>query len=232
MIFFYINKPKARVSYNGITLAFQANDVSSILTTRSKILFKRKLCRMSSESFQLLKQLLFKESYYPDEPIPNKFGYDTLQSCLVHAWGGTLYLDYDTLPSGPGDKSQLLRHLEKDYVRAVEKDDQDEVMDLQEWLGEGAPIKIGSQRKYLLTKQLCDMIYTSCLKPLDEDLVIYKSGDGKSSGRWISVTINKGQYPDYGEEREYILSKGTKVIFTEGLCDDGELIINSSLLSG
>jgi hypothetical protein len=186
---------------------------------------------MSNDSFPVLKQLLFNESYYPDEPIPNKFGYDTVQSCLVHAWGGTLYLDYDGLPSGSGDKNQLLRHLEKDYVRAVENDDQETLMDLQEWLGEGAPLKLGSQRReYLLTKQLCDIIYTSCLKPLDKDLVIYKSGDGKNSGRWISVTINKGQYLDYGEEKEYTLTKGTKVIFTEGLCDDGELIINSSVL--
>lgn len=161
-----------------------------------------------------------------ESAFQNKWGYSKLQFAMIRAWGGVLYLDYDQLPSGPGNLAAISGDIEE-YLNAVKQDDEDTVAEFEEWFQEGA--KKGG--KAYLTKQAFDTVMHTAERALDKELVVYKTGNGdRSKARWISTTTRKGAYQDYGAEASYTLPKGTKVIFADGIADNDEVIIHTSEL--
>lgn len=168
----------------------------------------------------------FKNFLAESSNFSNKFGYDSNQFTMIKLWGALLYLGYDNLPGGPGYLNELKPHLLK-YLQALEDEDDDEREELNDWFDEGAKMN----GKALLTKNLVDKVFHSCEKEIDEELIVYKSGEKThKDDRWISTSTKKGQYKSYGPEVEYKLPIGTKVIFADGIADKNEVIINTSEL--
>ena len=150
-----------------------------------------------------------------------------VQKFCIRMWGGILYMEYDYLSSGP-DKSNRLGPLVKEYNDLVKADDEEGLEDFEEWVQEGA----SRGGVPLLTKKTYDTVMNSASVKIPEELIVYKSGDDgmPKNDRWISTCTIKGQYSDYGKETKYVLPKGTPVIFTHGLADRDEVIINTKYL--
>ena len=156
----------------------------------------------------------------------NKWGYSKIQFAAIRLWGGVLYLDYDSLPLGQGNLDQFSVEV-NDYLSALKSNDEDAIVEFEEWCQEGA--KKGG--KSLLTKQVFDSILHSAERTIDKEIVIFKSGKkNHTSDRWISTTLAKGRYSDLGDEQQYTLPVGTKVIFADGIADEDEVIIHTSKL--
>lgn len=150
-----------------------------------------------------------------------------LQKFGIAIWGGLLYMGYDDLPNG-SDNSDKLKDIAKEYLTAKKNDDEDTLEELDEWIEEGA--SMGG--KPMLTKQTFDSIMNSTATELPEDMVVYKSGEGSKpkNDRWLSTTTSEGAYSNLGKEQKYVLPKGTPVIFSHGLADKNEVIVNSQYL--
>lgn len=141
--------------------------------------------------------------------------------------GFFLYMDYDYLPSGSGDIKELNNQIEY-YIELINKNDEEEILDFDDWVQEGMSIN----GKKILTKNLYDKIMKSAQYSIKTPLTVYKTGiNNNNKKRWISTTLNKGLYKNWeGEEQEYVLPKGTKVIHADGIADNKEVIIHSTEL--
>jgi len=70
----------------------------------------------------------------------------------------------------------------------------------------------------------------SCQQTLESKLIVYRYSDNYilKPHKWISTTTIKENVSPYnGQINSYILKPGTLVIFTEGLADNNEIIINT-----
>ena len=153
------------------------------------------------------------------------------QKLAIMLWGRLLYIDYDSLPEGEDEsKSSNFEVLKKEFFDAHKNMDDEKLEELDEWINEGAKIN-GS--KPTITKKTIDNLLKSAETILPEEMTVYKSGSGiiPKNDRWLSMTTKKGLYKHLGNEQEYKLPKGTPVIFTHGLTDEGEIIINSKYLN-
>ena len=159
-----------------------------------------------------------------------KMNYSELQRFMIIAWGELLYLDYDSLPNGTLSEDRR-RELEIEVHEFMSSSD--DIDDIGEWIAEGMPMRDpANKRYYLLPKTIVDEVLESAETVLTDDLIVYKTGNGKlQSHRWISTTMNKGAYSFInGEEVQYTLRPGDKVIFANGLADRNEVILNSVYL--
>lgn len=148
---------------------------------------------------------------------------------VITLWGNTMYLNYMDLPSGPDytHDSRLINafneFMKEDY-------DTEKYLDFIEWFDEGAKIK-GSP---LLTKKTFDILMHANETVLTEELDVYRSGKIHSTG-WMSFTVADSAhfygYKDGNTDSHlFILKPGAKVIFTRGLADENEIIINANQL--
>lgn len=163
-----------------------------------------------------------------------QFGYSKIQWFFIKQWGRILYLGYRGLPSGPITPSGKLIEYVNEYIDILKgkKSEMDE-MEFEEWVQEGMSV----DKKILLTKETLDSIFHSCEVPLKEELTVYKTGKTKfpeNNPRWISVTTREDyDYSWTGDPKNrstYVLPKGTKVIYADGIADDNEIIIHSEEL--
>lgn len=155
-----------------------------------------------------------------------KNGYSKIQYAMIRLWGGILYLEYDNLPSGSGNLKAISEDID-DYLDALEQHDEDLIEELEEWFQEGAY----KNDKACLTKTLYDEIMHSAEREIDSELIVYKSGNKTGdSDRWKSFTTDKDGYSHLGNQTTYILPKGTKVIYADGIADKNEIIIHSKNL--
>lgn len=151
---------------------------------------------------------------------------------VIKLWGSLLYMSYDGFKSGEDlSKTKDFENMRDEYMNTQDQDDLDE---LNEWIDEGARLKNG---KSLINKTTIDSIFSSAETKLPEEMIVYKThlkNDIPRKDRWISTTLNKGVYgSDKNQdliETQYKLPKGTPVIFTHGLADKDEIIINTNNL--
>ncbi len=118
-------------------------------------------------------------------------GYSELQEFVIRAWGKLLYLDYESLPSGKNQSDNLeLKKLIREYNSA----DEDQIEDLDEFIGEGAPMKNGTN---LLSRQTVDHILHSAEHSAGNIRILYRFDHSTSNLRpnsWISLSTKDQGY--------------------------------------
>ena len=157
------------------------------------------------------------------------FNYDLIQEFIIRSWGKLLYLDYLLLPKG-SDMSDAEEFVElaEEFLYLTHKKDEDALVELDEWISEGAPMKDG---RYLLSRTTVDAVLASCQHAAGTGMILYRFDHTPSTlqpNSWISLTKNPSGYS--GKRTEHHLSKTSKIIDTRGLADEGEVIISTNEL--
>jgi hypothetical protein len=154
--------------------------------------------------------------------------YDQYQEFIIKMWGKLLYLDWETLPTeGNMIKSKLLQHIIY-YNNLDPAENAYEIKEFEEWVPEGMSVN----KRPTLTLQLFNNIMNSCQTSLENKIEVYRYSDNYilKPHKWISLTTIKDSSPYFGKKSTYILEPGTLVIFTKGLADKNEIIINTDEL--
>lgn len=164
----------------------------------------------------------FKQYVNLNENYKSASDYAFIQRWAIEIWGKTMYLEYDNLPEGLA----YLHEFERELKLAI-REDPDEA---EEWAVEGARVN----GRPLLTRNLYDMILSTCQTKLSEPLVVYKTGpeilETKRYG-WVSCSTTSGGYEHLGPKiSEFRLSEGDKVIWAFDLADRNEVIVHSRYL--
>lgn len=154
--------------------------------------------------------------------------YSKLQRFVIQQWGKVLYLDYLSLPMGVDEtvrSTAELLNIVNDYESA---DGEDERLEIEEWVAEGAPLKNG---RYLLSRKTVDAILSSAQHPAGTAMTLYRfdvSPNPLKPNSWISLTRKTSGYS--GTATEYQIAPTDLIIDAHGLADDGEVIVNTNLL--
>jgi hypothetical protein len=149
---------------------------------------------------------------------------DNLEKAVLILWGKTLYMNIDSIPTKERPVSEAYE-LSHEIIKAHESGEWYDI-DESEWWEEGAPFKDGSA---IFSRGLIERTLKNIESPLTEDKTFYRYTTHKGKWKWVSVTENKGQYG--GTETIINLSKGTPIINTQGLCDDGEWLLRTQIFN-
>lgn len=148
--------------------------------------------------------------------------YSDYERGIIKAWGHVLYLGYHHLPNKLRIVSEkMFKETFLDYYKNSDNDE-----DFQEWMADGPPT-INGVALFDKNKLKGEFVKMSNKTKLKKDLLVYRSSYDNNYVGWNSFTTN--EKTNYGNNKNtYKLPKGFPVIFTNGLADYDEVILNLS----
>lgn len=152
-----------------------------------------------------------------------------LQQFFIMCWGKLLYLDYEHLPDGPDTSTKYANEFKKIMSRYHTLDD-DELVEEDEWIGEGGRMKDGTA---LFTRKTVDAVLSSAQHKAGKKMTLHRfmhNADKLRPNSWISMTTLDHGYP--GDRTEYQIEPDDLIIDAHGLADDHEVIVNTNVLLG
>lgn len=152
--------------------------------------------------------------------------YTTEEIGLIRAWGTTLYLAYHDLLSG-GDLVPYPLYLETLAEYALLDEESEEYEEMTDWICDEPPTidRVPLWNKSRLQK---DFAVIANKTPTDMEITLYRTSDKEEPGL-NSYTLRHGWYGDIKNQREYMLPKGTPVIWGHGIADNDEIIWSPTL---
>jgi len=149
--------------------------------------------------------------------------YNDWEKGVIMAWGHVLYLGYHDVKQSIS-KIVSMEETKKVFLDYYNESDSDE--DMQDWMSDGPPTMNGGYAVFDKNRLSSILEDISNKTKLEKSLEIYRYTDSHKPG-WNSYTLNKDNSNSYsGKLHEYILPKNYPVIFTEGLADTDEVIVN------
>lgn len=156
--------------------------------------------------------------------------FNMIEKFIIQSWGSLLYLSYSFLNNGPDNSdSPELKKLVNEYNNTVDEGDEEEIEESDEWISDGMSVN----GKKILNKNTIDSVFESASISLKKPITLYRTAASHKlkSGSWVSMTSKQGDYSHLdGTEKEYLLPAGSKVIDTDGLCDNNEYIVSTDVL--
>ena len=146
-----------------------------------------------------------------------------LQKFMITMWGRYLFLSYAYLPKSGGDLAELQNLI-------VKYDEASKTM---------PHLKLAIFAEEIcnspaLSKSIVDEILHSCETTTMSDLVLYRAGTLHKDG-WSSFSDSMIDKPFFYDEagplNKITLSKGSKIISTNGLADKHEVIVHNDNLA-
>ena len=166
--------------------------------------------------------------------------YTEVEKLFVAGWGSLLYLNIDQYKSIPDSQLASMDHVydvAKEYAEAHSSNDRDAMLDLDEWIEEGGPMKDGL---YLFNYNRMDRILRNAAEKtkLKEPLTIIRAERtsrslediGKEWNSWSAGTKSGSVFGGKGDQSFTVdLPVGTPVIYGHGLADPEEIIFKGQI---
>ena len=166
--------------------------------------------------------------------------YTEVEKLFVAGWGSLLYLNIDQYKGIPDSQLVSMDHVydvAKEYAEARSSNDKDTMLDLDEWIEEGGPMKDGL---YLFNYNRMDRILRSAAEKtrLKEPLTITRAERtsrslediGKEWNSWSAGTKSGSVFGGKGDQSFAVdLPAGTPVIYGHGLADPEEIIFKGQI---
>jgi len=166
--------------------------------------------------------------------------YTEVEKLFVAGWGSLLYLNIDQYKSIPDSQLASMDHVydvAKEYAEARSSNDRDAMLDLDEWIEEGGPMKDGL---YLFNYNRMDRILRSAAEKtrLKEPLTITRAERtsrsledvGKEWNSWSAGTSAGSVFGGKGDQSLTVdLPVGTPVIYGHELADPEEIIFKGQI---
>lgn len=145
---------------------------------------------------------------------------------LIRAWGTTLYLAYHKL-SKSGNMVPYEEYAEILSEYAVLSEFSDEYEDINDWISD-IPPTINGVPFWNQSRLENDFNEIANKTPTDREITLYRTSNKEEPGL-NSYALMTGVYGDVVNQREYLLPKGTPIIWGHGVADDNEVIWSPTL---